>query len=190
MLSCDSRSAPALVLSNERGTIMSTPTTLSEAILQYQALGRQLETARSDVQANIKQQRTKLRDQVIATLTSVSGHYSVVLDNPQEVISTLYMLMDTNKFFSISWKRKTTSKSKPNKAAGSIDSMVIRKVQGYVKGTTGGQKSMDDTLAGRITVWVANGTLQSEGFGNWRTVYAKDITAIHMNGVEVSVSIQ
>ena len=38
-----------------------------------------------------------------------------------------------------------------------------------------------------MTRWVADGTLKSEGYGNWRTIYAADIKGIRLAGVGVGV---
>ena len=136
-----------------------------------------------DVAHNAQNEIRKIRDGLWNSFANIEPDGVVSFNSPQEIAGVISILLDTGKIFGIRWKRKTTSKSKPAKVAGSIDTLTVKKVSGYVKGTSGGKKHLEDVQKGRVTLWVANGGLQDEGFGNWRTIYAKDIQGSCLGGV-------
>lgn len=114
----------------------------------------------------------------IANAFKAQDGSSIVFNNEQQSAGLLDVLFDTGKIFSISWIRKTNSKSPDGKKAGEVDVMTIKKPQGYVKGTSEGKKQAENIINGRVAIWVCDGKLRDDGFGNWRTIYAKDITSI------------
>lgn len=141
------------------------------------------------VAISTKNEMRSIRDSLWATFASVPDNTRIVFNNPQELTNVINILLDTGKIFGIDWKRKTTSSSDPTKIAGSIDTLRVKKVNGYVKGTEGGKKALGDTLNDRVTLWVATGELYNEGYGNWRSIYVKDVKAIRLNGIKIVVDI-
>lgn len=157
--------------------------TLSQEIGKYNALMQQMTTAAYAEMDNI--QKT-----IWNTFKQCGERNEIIsFSTPQELSCAIHILMKNNQFMSISWRRKTTSKSDPSKVAGSIDTMTIRKVEDgkYIKGTTEGKRAVQDIMAGRICVWKSDGKLRNDGYGNWRTVYANDIEYVKIEGVKVNV---
>lgn len=163
---------------------------VADVAVRYNSLKNDIMPFASPVVAkDAKREMRKLRDGLWQTLASMDPGKIVVFNSPLEVISVVSILLDTGKIFGISWRRKTTSKSNPAKIAGSIDTLTVKKVNGYVKGTSGGKKQFEDVLSDRLTLWVANGELQGNGYGNWRTIYAQDIKGVSLGGKHVKFDI-
>ena len=163
---------------------------VTDVVARYNTLKRDiLPFASKEVEVSTRKEMAKMRNALWVTLASIPNDQHIVFNSPVEVISVVSMLLDTGKIFGLDWKRKTNSKSDPTKVAGSIDTLTVKKVNGYVKGTSGGKKAVEDTLADRMTLWVANGKLYSEGYGNWRTIYGEDVKGIHLGGVQVVIEI-
>jgi len=138
--------------------------------------------ASTDVMESTKAEMKKLRDGLWSAISGVPNGQKIIFNSQQELASVVSILLDTGKILGLDWVRKSTSKSDPTKTAGSVDTLTVKKVNGYVKGTSGGKKALEDAMSGRVTLWVANGSLQKEGFGNWRSIYVSDIKAIRLGG--------
>lgn len=162
---------------------------ISEMVSQYNNLRKLFDNAAIDVQGQITYQMQEIRKKIWNLFAESENNSTIIFNSASDLSSVINILLDSGKIFGIGWVRRTTSKSNPNKTAGSVDVLTVKKVHGYVKGTMGGKKAMDDILAGRVTLWVANGELQRDGYGNWRSIYAIDVKSIHINGV-VNIEIQ
>lgn len=161
---------------------------IGEVVAKYNRLKNDvLPYAGEAVQEQTKQEMRLLRNGLWDTLVNTKA--TIRFNSEQELANTIYVLLDTGKIFGIDWVRKTTSSSDPTKKAGMVDTITVKKVNGYVKGTSNGEKQLKDALAGRVTLWVAKGYLMGEGYGNWRSVYAKDIQAITLGGTTVRVTL-
>lgn len=164
--------------------------TVSEIVAQYNSLKTKvMPHASPSVERSVKKQMAELRNTLINTFVQFNPDNVIAFEYPHELISVIELFQDTGLIFGISWRRKTSSKSNPEKVAGSIDTMTVKKVNGYVKGTSGGKKQMENVLNDRLTLWVANGKLQNEGNGNWRTIYAKDLYSINIKGRKIRVAV-
>ena len=151
---------------------------LAEAIGKYNRMKYNVLPHCSPVVARrTKLEMKTLRDSIWNTIASTK---SIEFANTQELAATISILLDTGKIFGLDWRRRTDSKTDPLKTKGTIGTLTVKKVDGYVKGTDGGKKLLSDIENGRVTLWVSNGTLYSEGYGNWRTIYAEDVTAIKL----------
>ncbi len=139
--------------------------------------------------AGYRKESSELKGKIVNAFKS-QDCCSLLFSNEQQVAGLLDVFFDTGQIFSIGWVRKTDSKSPDGKKAGEIDVMTIKKPKGYVKGTSGGKKQVENILNGRVAVWVCDGKLRNDGYGNWRTVYAKDIIAITFGGSTVGIEIK
>ena len=156
-----------------------------EKVSQYGQLKSNMSNLPQEAQIKVQENLKQIRNEIVKEIQSNTNGFT--FNNALEVYNFVNVILDTGKFMSIDWIRRTNSKSDPTKIAGSIDTLVVKKVEGYVKGTSNGTKMVENFLSGRLTVWVANGELQKEGFGNWRTIYAKDVQAINVMGKKVKI---
>lgn len=159
--------------------------TMMEKVSQYGQLKSNMSNLPQEAQIKVQENLKQIRNEIVKEIQSNTNGFT--FNNALEVYNFVNVILDTGKFMSIDWIRRTNSKSDPTKIAGSIDTLVVKKVEGYVKGTSNGTKMVENFLSGRLTVWVANGELQKEGFGNWRTIYAKDVQAINVMGKKVKI---
>lgn len=163
---------------------------LSEAILKYYTMKFVLlPNSAPSVAKKVKEEMKEVRENVWISLAEIKEGQIVKFDNPMELAGTLDLLHDTGRFFGVDWKRRTTSKNDPTKQAGDIGTMAVKKVNGMVKGTTGGAKAFQDLMAGRVTLWACKGKLYQDGFGNWRSIYASDVVGLRLKGKVIEVKV-
>lgn len=162
---------------------------IAEMVSQYNRLRELLENSSENVKVESLKKMQNIRQSLWDIFSKTPDQSVIMFNSASDLSGAINILFDSGKIFGIGWVRKTTSKSNPSKIAGSVDTLTVKKVKGYVKGTSGGKKAMEDIMAGRVTIWVSNGKLQNEGYGNWRSIYVKDIRSININGV-VNVAIQ
>lgn len=159
--------------------------TMMEKVSQYGQLKSNMSNLPQEAQIKVQENLKQIRNEIVKEIQSNTNGFT--FNNALEVYNFVNVILDTGKFMSIDWIRRTNSKSDPTKISGSIDTLVVKKVEGYVKGTSNGTKMVENFLSGRLTVWVANGELQKEGFGNWRTIYAKDVKSVNVMGKKVNI---
>lgn len=159
--------------------------TMMEKVSQYGQLKSNMSNLPQEAQIKVQENLKQIRNEIVKEIQSNTNGFT--FNNALEVYNFVNVILDTGKFMSIDWIRRTNSKTDPTKISGSIDTLVVKKVEGYVKGTSNGTKMVENFLSGRLTVWVANGELQKEGFGNWRTIYAKDVKSVNVMGKKVNI---
>jgi hypothetical protein len=160
---------------------------ITEKVSQYGQLKSNISNLPQEAQKLAQNNIKQIRNDIVKEIQYTN---ELNFNNALEIHNFVDLLLDTGKFMSVDWIRKTTSKSNPSKTAGSIDTLTVKKVEGYVKGTSNGTKMIDNFLMGRLTLWVANGGLQKGGQGNWRTIYAKDVKAVNFMGKKIKINMR